>query len=418
MHICIIVPIGSDANSLRVCIDSILNYSETDDVNSIELIGIPFGSRGLHIPNPQHWRGKFKIIRLESTENWCEAVNKGFMHAIQQGRTDYVVIMDSDVVVGPRWLSLLLEACQSVDKVGIVAPLFESSFSSCVYDEVDYVPNTCMILPISVLNEIGRFNVDSTQPTFEFCNDIQSLGYKIFVHNCCKLLHYGVTELDMESQPDMRKYIFVGLPNLGEIHPELVHALTYWTHLPQYVIKLHLPVCPTGFEDARNQCIKEFLQEEKWQYYFSLDADIIPPLDVLDQLMLADKDVMSAVSLSWRQDAGGQWFTAPTTVRYNGDGEYKHFYGEGVEEIDATGWACMLIKRRVLATIQRPVEVQYHVNGIYSLDGDYRGCQKMQEHGFKLYADYSLLTSHYKNVNLKDINNMAAGLVSGQTQLS
>ena len=224
-----------------------------------------------------------------------------------------------------------------------------------------------------------------------------------------------MTEFSDKLQQDTRKYIFIGIPNLGEIHPELVQVLVYWTHLPQYVIKLHLPVCPTGFEDARNQCIKEFLQEDKWQYYFSLDADIIPSVEALDQLMFTDKDVISAVSLSWRQD-NGQWYTAPTTVRYNENGEYKHHYGDEVEEIDATGWACMLIKRHVLAAIERPVEVQYHKDGLCALDGDYRGCQKMQEHGFKLYADYRVVTSHYKTVNLKNINDMAAKITAEQQQ--
>jgi len=414
MRICIIVPIECDADVLRVCIDSILNYSETDGVENIEIVGIPVGSNSPHLSSPQHWHGEFELTRLEPVEKWQEAINKGFINA-RQKETDYVVVLDSDVVVTPGWLQKLLFAFENTIETGIVAPVFADPSQHPVdYSSVEHVPNTCMMISQQAVDKVGEFDSTQGYSTVDFCDRVRSAGYNIITNKHCGLFHYNVTEQDQEPQPDTRKCIFIGIPNLGDIRPELVQALVYWTHLPQYVVKLHLPVCPTGFEDARNKCIKEFLEEDKWEYYFSLDADIIPSLDTLDRLMFADKDVVSAISLSWRQDPSGQWYTAPTTVRYNEIGEYKHFYGEGVEEIDATGWACMLIKRRVLAVIERPVEVQYHKDGLCALDGDYRGCQKMQEHGFKLFADYSLLTSHYKLVNLKDINDMAARITSGQ----
>lgn len=182
--------------------------------------------------------------------------------------------------------------------------------------------------------------------------------------------------------------------------------LLFWTHNPRYIVKVYPIPYRYPLDNARNFGVKEFLQTD-CDYLWWIDNDIVPPKETLHRLVQADKDVIGAVGFSTKYDEVGQWFVYPVTLRYNKDMRYVVFYdGNGITEVDAIGGACVIVKRKVYEMIERPYQFHYHRDGTMSLTADFDFCQKVQKAGFKIYVDFGLQCSHFKTVDLKQVNRL------------
>jgi len=200
------------------------------------------------------------------------------------------------------------------------------------------------------------------------------------------------------------KKIFIAIPNMGCIAPGLSTNLIRWSHDSEYRIQTYMPegICP--LDAARNQCVKEFLETDA-DFLWWIDSDIIPPSDALRRLVQADKDVIGAVCFSMKtQD--NEYFPYPVTLRFNEEKQYSVYYGQGIEGVDATGGACVMFKRKVFETIEKPYEFLYYPDGTLKLTCDFHIFQKMQGEGFKLYIDFDVLCDHQRKVSLKGIQDL------------
>lgn len=206
----------------------------------------------------------------------------------------------------------------------------------------------------------------------------------------------------------MKKKIYIGIPNKGSISTELVINLIQWSHNKEYDIKIHAPIGLYPLDNARNNIVKDFLKSD-CEYLWWIDDDIVPPIDVLDRLVSADKDVISAVCFSMRQH-NDEYFPYPVTLRLNDNKGYEIYYGSGVEEVDAVGGACVLVKRNVYESITRPYEFVYHKDGTLALTCDFRIWQKVKEKGFRIFVDFDVLCDHKKICSIKGIQNLMASL--------
>ena len=110
------------------------------------------------------------------------------------------------------------------------------------------------------------------------------------------------------------------------------------------------------------------------------------------------------------KEENGQYFPYPVTLRYNEAKEYHVYYGLGIEEVDATGGACILFKRHVYERIERPYEFTYHRDGTLNLTCDFHVFQKLQDMGFKVYIDFSILCEHLKLCKIKKIQELLANM--------
>lgn len=214
----------------------------------------------------------------------------------------------------------------------------------------------------------------------------------------------------MKSTVD-RKKVFIAVPNLGCVSPHLTTNLIAWTHDSRYQVSTFMPEGIQPLDAARNTCVKEFL-EGSADYLFWVDADIIPPIDALHRLVEADKDIIGAVCFSMKA-LDGDYFPYPVTLRYNENKEYIVYYGKGIEEVDATGGACILFKRKIYESIERPYEFLYYPDGTLRLTCDFHIFQKLQEIGFKLYINFDILCDHQKMVSLKGIQDLLSTLSKG-----
>jgi hypothetical protein len=211
----------------------------------------------------------------------------------------------------------------------------------------------------------------------------------------------------MKSTAD-RKKVFIAVPNLGCVSPRLTINLINWTHDSRYQVSTFMPEGIMPLDAARNTCVKEFL-EGSADFLWWIDADIVPPVEALHRLIEADKDIIGAVCFSMKADQE-EYFPYPVTLRYNEDKKYIVYYGQGIEEVDATGGACILYKRKVFETIERPYEFLYYPDGTLRLTCDFYIFQKLQKAGFKLFIDFNLLCDHQRKVSIKGIQDLLASL--------
>ena len=83
--------------------------------------------------------------------------------------------------------------------------------------------------------------------------------------------------------------------------------------------------------------------------------------------------------------------------------KYEVYVGQGIEEVDAVGGACVMVKRRLYEAIERPYEFEYHRDGTLALTCDFVIWQKAQKAGFKLFVDFSILCDHQRICSVKGI---------------
>jgi hypothetical protein len=210
-----------------------------------------------------------------------------------------------------------------------------------------------------------------------------------------------------EPIPD--KEVFIGIPNRGNMVTELALNLGYWQ--AKYSANVYAPYGLFPLDNARNTIVKEFL-ETNCKYLWWIDDDIVPPPDTLERLMRTleiSKDIhaIGAVCFSMKSEPG-QYFPYPPTLRMNADGEYEVYYGEGVDLVDATGGACVLVRREVYEAIERPYEFKYHADGTLALTCDFYVWQKAKEAGFNLCVDFDILCDHNRTCSLKGIQDAMA----------
>lgn len=206
----------------------------------------------------------------------------------------------------------------------------------------------------------------------------------------------------------MKKRVYIAVPNDGTIVTELAMNLIQWSHDSKYKIKINLPSGLFPLDNARNTLVKDFLETDcDWIWW--IDRDIVPPVDTLDRLIQADKDAIGAVCFSMKSD-NGEYFPYPVTLRFNEDSRYQVYYGNGVEEVDAIGGACVLVKRKVYENIERPYEFVYHKDGTLALTCDFRVWQKAKDKGFRVFVDFDILCDHKKACSIKGVQNLMVSL--------
>jgi len=196
--------------------------------------------------------------------------------------------------------------------------------------------------------------------------------------------------------------------NPGHTHTCAVVGL----HKPpktEYTAVPNLPV-----DEARNLCV----EASKHDYVFFMDCDQTFHPNTLKRLMSRDKDIITGVYFA----RGG--YPIPHIYKWyrQRDGDeatlYKPFadimsehlvanhaevYGkppawvleeakdEHVIEIDGCGLGCILIKREVFEKIPKPWFERTTDRG----GEDFDFCRKVQEAGFKIYADLSVMCGHW-----------------------
>ncbi len=115
----IILPVYNSPLQLQRCVSSL--YS-TADRDSFHVILVDDGSNQYTqnvIDKIVAEHTNISLIRHETNEGYLSAAN----HGLRMSRADYVILLNSDVILTPDWLNKLLAAAKSDPKIGLVCPL-------------------------------------------------------------------------------------------------------------------------------------------------------------------------------------------------------------------------------------------------------------------------------------------------------
>jgi GT2 family glycosyltransferase len=156
-----------------------------------------------------------------------------------------------------------------------------------------------------------------------------------------------------------------------------------------------------SWSNTMNRAVEAFLSTPA-DVFLTIDDDTIPPLGWVDSLVnpIAEGqfDIMGGVALIAKP---GSIFLPNTYEKGDGDtDEFIHSFGNGIQEVDAVGSACLAVSRKVLEEVKAPFLESFHENGTIDLGGDIRFCTRAKEAGFKVGANFDVLCEHYRPIHL------------------
>lgn len=184
----------------------------------------------------------------------------------------------------------------------------------------------------------------------------------------------------------MTPRILIGIP----FHPKKTYAIQHildWVERQPYknvevIMRWHLGTF--GERDAvkkQREFFRSMAEEKDFDYFYSMGADTVPPLDTLERLLAAKKDVVGAL---YRQRKDH----TPLPIAWvNGDAE-KHFLEPGgVVEVSGMGMDAVLLSRKAFTS--------FTYMDWPTIDDDGPAYAALRANGFKVYLDTDLECRHY-----------------------
>jgi GT2 family glycosyltransferase len=189
--------------------------------------------------------------------------------------------------------------------------------------------------------------------------------------------------------------VLVAVLTLGNCRTEVASALLKLQKDGRHNVDIGFFTDVPG-ESNRNRICKKVV-EEGYDYVLMIDNDNPPisnPLDLID----LRKDVIAL----------------PTPTAKNGeliwvvgkefdDGIKCYLLNnkqEGLEEVDAVGSGCLLLSRKVLEEVKAPFMREWNDDGVAVTGQDFAFCKRAKKAGFKIYAHWDYVCSHFKEIDL------------------
>lgn len=135
-----------------------------------------------------------------------------------------------------------------------------------------------------------------------------------------------------------------------------------------------------AMETLRNMTIRYAL-DHGYDYWFSVDTDLVLHPDTLRYLLEADKDIVSEIFWSTSKDIH-YWCNA--WMYDQGSGMPDEWHNPGLYQVGMTG-ACTLVKRHVLESGVDYTHIPNIQRALYGEDRHF--CVRAAVHGFELWVD-------------------------------
>lgn len=197
---------------------------------------------------------------------------------------------------------------------------------------------------------------------------------------------------------DGKPSVLVAVLNEGVVRPELFAALS--TNHPELHRVTYFPAARPS-QHNRGLIVKRALQEG-YDWLLMIDSDTVPLRDPLE-LVKMDLDV---VSCPCPQIYGKEIYWVVMDKVDGGFRQVPRNRRQGLIESDAVGSACMLIKRRVLEVVKAPFAIQWNSDAEMAVGLDLSFCDKARAAGFRVWAHWDYLCSHYKTLDLCAVTEM------------
>ena len=144
---------------------------------------------------------------------------------------------------------------------------------------------------------------------------------------------------------------------------------------------------------SRNK-LKEFLLENGFDYFLSLEADVIAPVDIIDRLLLHSKNVVSAVYFNNLEKDKKIQTLMMLWVNRGEDKETIYHVSElelenpRLIEVAMCGLGCVLISRVALE------KIEFRYDKSFESFDDVWFCKDVKKEGFRIYGDTGVVCKH------------------------
>lgn len=198
-----------------------------------------------------------------------------------------------------------------------------------------------------------------------------------------------------------QKNVFIAILNQGEISESLSKVINMMIQQDAYRIHLAYEAAKP-ITNNRNTIVQKFLATKECDYLMMIDDDIVPPPNIL-KLIDFDKDIITPFMFT-RQKGD----IVPLFLTKNKDGIHDvgdHLNLTGLQECDATGTGCIIIKRAVLEhpAMRYPFRNEYDADGVKTKGNDLAFCDRAKEAGFKVWVHLDYVCSHFMLYDLKEL---------------
>jgi len=196
----------------RDLVDSIAKYTEAP----YELVIVDNGSSDRlavqYLERLDASTATVKLVLHEYNQGFAKAVN----HALTLCEGEYILLLNNDCqITHPDWLTMLVDALEADDQVGIVSALTTAPDQSVYWQRWDQyrqlevidvalhglpmVPMTCVLLPADVVDVVGNLCEDFFVygEDDDYCMRLRQHGLKLAVHTgvLVRHLHKQTTKL-------------------------------------------------------------------------------------------------------------------------------------------------------------------------------------------------------------------------------
>lgn len=192
--------------------------------------------------------------------------------------------------------------------------------------------------------------------------------------------------------------VLLGIPTGGEFNYRLVPKIVEICKDPRHEVELYISYM-VGNEANRNAITKYFLSGD-YDYLLMIDTDQVPLVNPLDMLK-HDKDVMSMPTILNVDGLVWGVYDKCNEPGFLVNGRTTR--GEGIEKVYAVSTGCILIKRRVLLSLNPPFVPVRDKDDRRLVTQDMAFCVRCENSGFEVWVDWDRVCAHYKEINLTSI---------------
>ena len=194
--------------------------------------------------------------------------------------------------------------------------------------------------------------------------------------------------------------VLITIPTTGWVHKCCVFSIVRLLNDRRVVVDYTLPT-DRPYESNLNGIVKYFLKTS-FDYWITFDSDNPPIKNILD-LVFLDLDIVGCPTPVWANMKNGDFPMYWNALDEKPDGWTPHKPLDGLQKVDAVGSGCMVIARRVLEKMEKPLFFRkWDKDGIAIEGHDYNFCRKAKDQGFKVWAHYDYPCYHFNEIEVHE----------------
>jgi len=222
----IVIPMRDNLKFFKLAFHSVLSFTDypymltvVDNMSSMSTRTYLRSIQKNHPINVLHYQEDF---------NFSAEVNLGLRYLMSNPNIKYGLILNSDTVVEPGWLSTLVKIINSNDKWGILGPVTNIAIPAQEKPKnrdlyvADYVSGFCMMFKRKVFEQLDGFDQDYAGGCYEdrdFCYRANKAGWRSLITGSVYVHHFWKATRRKDMLAD--KQVIVNRQRFFNKFPEL-----------------------------------------------------------------------------------------------------------------------------------------------------------------------------------------------------